>query len=230
MKYLILSLILISSTAFAQQIEVRQLSSFNEIEFEGWGNVYLIPGNEEAVEIESDDDLPVAEVYTEVRGRKLYITYRKDDENIWDTDPKINIHITYRTLEAIHAIGVVNIATASPIKAGHLTLHCEGTGKKNIEMDVGRFDLTMEGVAKMRLSGKARHQEILFDGMGKIWAENLVTHTTLAEVNGTGNLYVHATEKLVAEANGFGAKIRYAGNPKHKDLEKAGFVSVRSID
>lgn len=229
MKNFILFLLLISPSVFAQQIDVRKLAPFDKIQFEGWGNVFLIPGQEEVVEIESKDDLPVTEVRTEVRGNTLYIQYRKNDEEIWKTDPKVNIHITYRTLEAFDAIGVVNLATESPLVAERFRLHMEGTGKKNLEVDVEDLDVTVEGITKMKLSGKAHHQNIVFDGMGKIWAEDLITHTTIAEVNGTGNLYVHATEKLVAEANGFGAKIRYAGNPSQKDIDKAGFVSVRSI-
>ena len=230
MKNIVLFFLLISSSVFAQQIDVRETAPFNNIQFEGWGNVFLIPGHKEVVEIESKDDLPVAEVRTEVRGNTLYIQYRKDDENIWNMDPKINVQITYRTLESFSAIGVVNLATESPIVTNRLRLHVEGTGKKNLDIEVKDLDVSVEGITKMKLSGKAYHQHIVFDGMGKIWAQNLVTHTTVAEVNGTGDLYVHATERLVAEANGFGAKIRYAGNPPQKDLDKAGFVSVRSLD
>ena len=230
MKNIILILLLISPAAFAQQIDVRKVDSFRNIEFEGWGNVYLIPGEEELVEIESDDDLPVAEVLTEVQGNTLYIQYRMEDENILETEPRINVHITYRKLEGIEAIGLVNVATESPIVASELRIHIEGLGKKYLEVDVNDLDVSVEGVAKMRLTGKADRQHILFDGIGKIWAEDLVTQTTTAEINGMGNLYVHATERLAVEVNGFGAKIRYKGNPKEKDFEKAGFVSVRPLD
>ncbi len=230
MKNIILALLLISPAAFGQQIDVRKVDSFRNIEFEGWGNVYLIPGDEELVEIESDDDLPVTEVLTKVQGNTLYIQYRVDDENIMGTEPKINVHITYRKLERIDAIGLVNVATESPIVGRELRIHVEGLGKKYLEVEVNDLDVSVEGVAKMRLTGRADRQHILFDGIGKIWAEDLVTRTTTAEINGTGNLYVHATERLSAEVNGFGSKIRYKGNPKEKDFEKAGFVSVRPLD
>lgn len=230
MKNIILIFLLISPSVFAQQIDVREIPSFNKIQFEGWGNVLLIPGNHEMIEIESNDDLPVEEVKTRVQGNTLYIQYRKDDENIWNMNPKINIHITYRTLASFDAIGVVNLATESTLIAERFNLHIEGTGKKNLNIEVEDLDVSIEGITKMKLSGKAYNHHLVFDGMGKVWAEDLITHTTIAEVNGTGNLYVHATDKLVAEANGFGAKIRYAGNPQHTELDKAGFVSVRSIN
>src|SRR5690606_29715380 len=119
--------LLISPSVFAQQIDVRRLAPFDKIQFEGWGNVFLIPGHEEVVEIKSNDDLPVTEVRTEVRGHTLYIQYRKNDEEILKMDPKVNIQITYRTLEGFDAIGVVNLATESPLMAERFRLHIEGT-------------------------------------------------------------------------------------------------------
>lgn len=224
---LILTLCLSVQSLFAQERETRPLSDFTHVEFAGRGNLYLIPGSDVKAEIEVTDSGELQKVKTWVSGKTLHIEYKKNDDKVLPIEPKIDVYLTYSQLEEVSVAGIVNVQTEQPVSGRFFSFHVEGMGKNYLDVEVEELYISCAGTANIYLSGMAENQEIVLDGTGTIDAYKLKSNRTVAEVNGTGSVLVNVEESLVAEANGFGAEVRYRGNPQKKVINKSGFARIK---
>lgn len=220
---------MISLSVPAQSLEQRNIADFDRIIFEGRGDLILTTGNTPALEVEAEDGVDMRRVKTYVRGKTLHITYERNDDKVWDMHPKIIVYASFRELHEIEAAGIVNVRTDSPIKSTHFRFKAEGMGKSYLEVALDRLEVEIAGTADLELTGTAKRGSLLLDGTGKLDAFAMEANRIDAEVNGTGSLFVHATESLHVEANGFGAQVRYQGNPQDKVINKSGWVSIKQV-
>ncbi len=215
-----------SFAAYAQERETRSLAPFSRVEFEGRGELHLHYGDESAAEIEVSEEGTLQQVKTSVSGNTLHISYDKEGKT-FPIEPKVYVFLTSQQLEAVRVAGMIAIQTEEPITGRRFSLQVEGVGKNYLDVAVEKLLVSCAGAANIYLSGQVNDQEIVLDGTGTIDAFKLMSKRTVAEVNGTGSLLVNTTESLTADANGFGAEIRYRGQPKKKTINKSGFVRVK---
>ncbi len=227
-KLFILLMYIVSQPLLAQDKETRSLDAFTRIELEGRANLYLSfrPDSAPTLEIEVEEG-EMQKVKTWVSGHTLHIQYKREEDQVLPVEPKMDLYVNYQQLEAIRVAGIVNIETQEPVQGRNFRLEVEGMGKNYLSLAVEQLQVECSGTADIYLSGSVDMQEIILDGTGTIDAFELISQRTIAEVNGTGSLLVNAEESLEAEANGFGAEIRYRGNPKNKIINKSGFVKVK---
>lgn len=225
---LFIALCAFASIASAQSSEVRQLDDFNKLYVEGAGNIYLTAGDKSEVEIRlKDDNYDLSDIITEVSSDRLKIDYR--EKGTFKSSPKIDLWITYQSLEEIQVSGAGNINTENTIKADRFVLKCSGAENATLEMDVNELIAEMSGAGSFNLSGRADQQEMEVSGAGSINAEDLIGLNVIAEVSGVGSLYVHAKESIRGTMSGVG-KIRYKGDPKIQKLNKDGIGSIKKMD
>lgn len=213
----------------AQTVEERNISDFDHIVFEGRGDLILAVGNTPSLEVEAADGVDMERIKTYVQGRTLYITYERNDDKVWDMHPKIMVYVSFRELHAIETAGIVNVRTDSPIKNRDFRFEAEGMGKNYLEVEADHLEVAIAGTADVELVGTVKRGDLLLDGTGKLDAFALEAQRINAEVNGTGSLFVYATESLHVEANGFGAQVKYKGNPEDKVINKSGWVSIKQV-
>ncbi|WKN32321.1 DUF2807 domain-containing protein [Porifericola rhodea] len=211
----------------AQNIEQRKVERFEHIVFEGRGEMILSEGKMPALELEASDDVDMRRVKTYVRGNTLYITYDRDNDDVWDLYPKITAYVSYQELSSIKTEGIVDVISETPITHDTFRFVAEGMGKNKLQLEVDHLEVEIAGTADVVASGQAQRCQLLLDGTGKLDALELEAKNVDAEINGTGSLLVYATERLYVEANGFGAQVRYKGDPKDKVINKSGWVSVK---
>lgn len=213
----------------AQSAEERRiLSDFDAIIVEGAGNLYLSSGSKNEVLIKlKDSNYELSDITTEVMNGKLYIDHNKRKK--WKTSPKVDIWITYRAINRLEVRGAGKITTENPIQAEKLVLDCSGAETASMELNVGHLSAKLSGAGSFQLSGRADVQFLEISGAGKIMAEDLVGKEINAEVSGVGSMTVHATESLKGRVSGVG-NIRYAGNPKIRDISSDGLGSVKPIN
>ncbi|MEQ8714265.1 MAG: head GIN domain-containing protein [Cyclobacteriaceae bacterium] len=223
-----IALSLISTSVYAQSTEVRALADFTSVKVEGAGNIYLTAGDKSQVEIRlKNDSYALSDIITDVSGSRLWIDYK--EKGTFKSAPKVDLWITYKSLEEISVSGAGKISTENTIKANRFVLDCEGAESAHLELDVNELIATMSGAGSFNLSGRADQQELEVSGAGSINAEDLVGQTVIAEVSGVGSLYVHGTERLKGTVSGVG-KIRYKGDPKVQDLNNDGIGSIKRMD
>ncbi|MEQ9301292.1 MAG: head GIN domain-containing protein [Cyclobacteriaceae bacterium] len=225
---LIIALAVISTSAFSQGSEVRALGDFTALQVEGAGSIYLTAGDKSQVEVRlKNDNYELSDIITEVNGNRLRIDYK--EKRAFKSAPKIDLWITYKSLEEISVSGAGKISTENTIKADRLVLDCDGAESANLELDVNEPVARMSGAGSFNLSGRADRQDLEVSGAGSINAEDLIGQNVIAEVSGVGSLYVHAEERLNATVSGVG-KIRYKGDPKVQEINNEGIGSIKRMD
>lgn len=222
--------LLLSFSLYAQQIEQRKIGDFDRIEFEGRGEILLSQSDTPSLELETGDDVNMKRVKTYVQGNTLHISYERENDKVWDMHPKIIVYLTYRDLREINTQGIVDVKTEDPIRSTDFRFIAEGMGNSALIVDVNSIEVNIAGTASIELKGSADRGHLTLDGTGEIDAFQMVSVSVDAEVNGTGSLFVNASERLHVEANGFGAQVKYKGNPKDKVINKSGWVSVKQVN
>lgn len=225
---LFITLFLISTSAYAQSTEVRALADFTSVKVEGAGNIYLTAGDKSQVEIRlKNDSYELSDIITDVSGSRLWIDYK--EKGTFKSAPKVDLWITYKSLEEISVSGAGKISTENTIKANRFVLDCEGAESANLELDVNELVAEMSGAGAFNLSGRADVQTMEVSGAGAINAEDLIGQKVTAEVSGVGSLYVHARENFKGTVSGVG-KIRYKGNPQVEVINNDGIGSIKKMD
>ena len=231
--FLLLSLflsvgLLYSPLTLAQHETYEDLADFDKVEFVGRGEVVLYQDNNPHLRLEASEQDDLQQIRTEVRGRTLRITYEQNRNDWIDIAPKIKAYVGYSTLRSLEVVGLVQVSSEDVIRSDRFRLQVEGMGKMKLKLDVASLDVESAGTANMYLSGKAGEINIVNDGTGTIDAFELACQEADVEVNGTGVVRVNASERLRAEANGFGAAVKYRGEPRKTYFDKSGFSSIKA--
>ncbi|WKN44626.1 head GIN domain-containing protein [Tunicatimonas pelagia] len=220
--------LLYPATVSAQHETYEDLADFDKIEFVGRGEVVLYQDNNPHLQLEASERDDLRQIKTEIHGRTLRITYEQDRNDWIDIAPKIKAYVGYPALRSLEIVGLVQVSSEDVIHSDRFRLQVEGMGKVELALDVASLDIESAGTANMNLSGNAQEINIVNDGTGTIDAFELACQDADVEVNGTGVVRVHASERLRAEANGFGAAVKYRGEPRRTYFDKSGFASIKA--
>jgi len=220
--------LLCSTNAVAQLETYEDLADFDKVEFVGRGEVVLYQGNNPHLRLEASERDDLRQIKTEVRNRTLRITYEQDRNDWIDIAPKIKAYVSYPALQSLEVVGLVQVSSEDVIRSDRFQLLVEGMGKVRLKLDVAALDVESAGTANIYLTGTAKEVSIANDGTGTIDAFELACQDADVEVNGTGVVRVHASERLRAETNGFGAAVKYRGDPRRTYFDKSGFTSIKA--
>jgi hypothetical protein len=225
MKLLSLVLIGIASMLpqliYAQETEVRKVSSFTSVEMSGPFDVYLKKGSKADVSIESQNIDP-EDIITEIRGNTLYIGMKDKQYNSRD-NKKSKVYITYTQLRSLSSSGAGNIRTETPLEGDAFTLDMSGAGNVRIDVNVNRLKVSMSGAGSIDIQGTATTQHVDMSGAGSYNGYDLISETAVVDMSGVGSAKVHASKRLEANASGVGS-VRYKGNPKEVKKSSNGFL------
>ena len=181
--------------------QARKVAEFDSIELAGSNNVTVQVGAKQSVVVHADDNL-LARVTTEVQGGHLVIG---NTNGSFTTRSPMSVEITVPTLTAVTLSGSGNIA-ATGIDTSSLTVSLPGSGV-------------------IQASGTAARLVVSVDGSGEAQLAQLVAHDVQADVNGSGEILVTATESLDASVPGSGT-ILYSGDPAHVTTSVTGSGAV----
>jgi hypothetical protein len=232
---LLLTLLLISATAFAQQSETRNVPAFTKLNIGGMMDAVLKQGDETSVKI-TTENIDIKKVHTETDGNTLRVWLEKGlYHNI-----KIKVEITYKDLDAINRSGSGNLTCESEISSGgDFRLSSSGSGNITIKGNIkaaGQVFVDKSGSGNIKLAGlqaasidmgfsgsgnfavdegSAKTQSIRLSGSGNVSAYGLKTETCSAAVSGSGDIKVYASSLLEARITGSG-NIGYRGDAQVK--------------
>lgn len=172
--------------------EGRLVGGFHAIQLRGEGEIRVAFGETEAVGIEADDNL-LPLIGTRVENGTLIIELDDAHQplNLQPTQP-IRFNIAAKMLDRFEITGSGTLV-AEDVKADRVTVIIHGCGD-------------------VRLTGEAREQFATITGSGNIDTRGLRTAYTRAEIKGSGNISVWATDQLDAAVMAAG-NIEYKGQP-----------------
>jgi hypothetical protein len=185
-----------------QASESRDVTNFDSVELAGSGDVNILLGGAESVNVQADDNiLPLIE--TTVTNNKLLIR----------TKP-------FTTITPSSPI-VVTVAMKS-LKQATLS----GSGNINIgAMSGPDLSLDLPGSGNITAEGTVDNVTIHLAGSGTVTADQLKAHSASATIAGSGDISLYASDSLDANVLGSGT-IRYAGNPAQVTKTVTGSGSI----
>ncbi len=186
--------------------ELREVQDFEEVAMEGHGDLIIVQGDAETLEIEADEEL-LPKLKTEVRGRRLVLGYR----NWWDWltppwgGPPIHYTVTMKTVRGVVISGSGTV-TAGEIRTDDLRLEMSGSGRGTIDrLDAETLGMRVSGSGRLEVGGgQVREQEITISGSGSLHAEELISEEADVRISGSGNIRLHAEKTLNVHISGSG--------------------------
>ena len=201
--------------------EIREVSSFDKIKIDGVVSVILIPGNEEKVIVETDDNLqPYIKVYR--NGSTLIIDTDEDDFK----STKNNVYITFIKINEVIHNGVGSVKTDGIINASSFYFKNDGVGSAEIEIKCDDLIAKQGGVGSLKISGYTTHLELKNSGVGSVNAFNLTADYADVNNSGVGSTEVFANKELNIKSTGVGS-VKYRGDAVIKSIEASGVGSVK---
>lgn len=225
-KILLITL-LISSAAFAQRSETRDLETFDEISFATNGTVYLKQGSTQKVELKGDRE-DLEDIRTEVRGGRLVIKNRSNSWFNWNNNSRVEIYITMKELKGLSVSGSGRVYGESKFTMSFLELDVSGAGKMELDVDAKEVDMSISGSGRITLEGKGRVTDISISGSGKVDAEDFIAEDHTVRISGSGSCYIHANESIDARISGSGS-VHYKGDARKVNSRSSGSGKVKRI-
>ena len=201
----------------------REVSEFHKIHLKGSGKVFLTPGEKQALEIKTDDNImPLIE--TDVSADKLTIS----DGNNHLSPTKLEVYITVENLEGVAISGSGNISSRDRFVADAFYAEIRGSRELELEVETGKLTSEISGSGSIRLSGKALVYTASISGTGKINAFGVEAENVSIKISGSGDCSIYASESLDAKISGSG-DVYYKGRPRiHSKISGSG--SLTSMD
>ncbi len=192
--------------------QTREVSGFNHVQIDGAGELIIIQGETESLEIRAEDNI-IDDLTSDVEGATLVLGYRDNFlRNTIIPTERITYTLSVIDLSEVTINGAADMEIES-LETGGLILNINGAGQVSIDQLTAE-DLTVQisGTATIDVSGQVAKQSITIDGAGNYKAGDLETTSTTIKINGLGNGTVWATETLDISIDG-GGNLRYYGSP-----------------
>ncbi len=208
-------------------VEKRAVQTFDQIELQGTGKLYLKQGGTEALHVEADQDV-LSFISTTVEDGILSIGSRSTEGKVVGSVAPVIYHVTVKDLKALTIVGAAKVESVNPLNIDNLDLSLSGAGEIDLEVDGEKVIVELNGAGKIRMKGEVEKQVVKINGVGRYEALDLASKQAKLEVDGGGIAWVHTENKLIVKIVG-GGMVHYRGSPSiERDI--IGLGSVERAD
>jgi hypothetical protein len=189
--------------------QTRPVSGFDKVVLNGIGDVTLVQGDTESLEIEAEDNV-IEQIVTEVKDNTLEIRF--DKKTVVPTK-SIRFRLTMPTIHSLETKGVSNIQS-DKLNTDQLTVSIGGTGNVNLEdLTANSLTVNVSGAGNLTARGKVTDQKVSLSGAGNFTGEDLESQTARITITGLGRVTTWVTQSLDVTISGTGG-VDYYGNPQ----------------
>lgn len=204
--------------------ETRSVSDYDAVSVQGSIHVELIAGTEGRLKVEAESNL-LEHILTEVEGDRLKISIEKGYNLSPSSRNEIKVTVPFESLEEVSLTGSGDIVGSDKINAENFKVDITGSGDVALELQARFVKGSLTGSGNIRLKGKTQQLESKVTGSGDFDASNLIAAKVEANVSGSGDIEVYASQELKSRVSGSG-DIIYSGNPKKQDFKTSGSGSI----
>ena len=186
--------------------EPRAVSSFSRVSVSGSGQLTVLQGIEEGLEIEADDNL-LPFIRSEVINGQL----RLGPQNV-SLRPSGTIRYTLKlkNLNELHLSGSIR-AEVDTLQTERLLVAISGSGRIQIgRLNARDFSARMSGSGDTSAAGQVETQDIHISGSGNHQASQLQCARAKVNISGSGHASLWVSELLTANISGSGL-VEYHG-------------------
>ncbi|WP_288372535.1 head GIN domain-containing protein [uncultured Algoriphagus sp.] len=190
--------------------ETKSIAGVSKVSLTGAFNVHIHQGDEESMEIEgyqkTIDQLTISQ-----ENESLQIKFgSKEMEFEEGFTPEI--HLTIANLEELSFDGAGNIESEGKLELNSLLIKGNGAANLELNFEANELEARLNMMGNTNFKGSAENAKILFEGMGNLDAEGLLTTNLDLRSSGMGRVSVYCTGELSLQAEGMGV-VSYKGNP-----------------
>lgn len=190
-------------------VETHDFEDFDQIEVLGVYELDIRLGDEFSIRTEATRD-EAETLKIRQKGSLLILDNERSNTKEWGQNNRNSAILTVVTMPKLVDLEIQGVATGR-VEA----------------FDGGRVDVDIEGVVgDLELSGRCDMLSVDMAGVGQLDAEDLICEEVDADLEGVGEMVVHATRKVRASADGIG-KISVHGDPKDRDVDDSFMAKVR---
>ena len=183
--------------------ETRELEPFSFVQLRGSGDIEIVHGDKPQIVLTFDNNL-LTNIATRIAGPMLIISPLTGMSSRHVMKAKI-------TTPALEGIAI----------DGGGTMECGPFATTN-------FVIRVTGRGVIKTKGTAKRLEIKINGSGEIDSTQLLTKDANLTIVGSGNVNVHATNRLSVKIVGTG-KVSHTGNPKDVSQTIQGSGSIKPL-
>jgi len=245
-RWLILSVVFFTSCSFTTGhgpvvTKNYEVEEFTGVVLEGSFDLFVSQGDELKVTATGNDDI-LERLIVVVEDNELHVSLKPGAYTNFTL--KVNVAMPYfnrvrlagsgdlvlsefKGLDKVDVVldGSGDIRSDGTLNvAGPVTCLLDGSGDIGLKLNALSVNARLEGSGDIDLSGKATELQAQLDGSGDIQAYGLEVLRCTADLEGSGNIDVNASEQLHATLDGSG-DISYRGKPDVKsNLEGSGSI------
>ena len=204
--------------------EERQVSGFDGVALSGVGRVIITQGGEEALTIETDDNL-MRYIETEVRNGTLELRLARNTIPI--PSQSIIFHVSVVDLTRLDSSGAGSFEIGK-LDTDRLKVTLSGAGDIGVDsLYATDLEVAISGAGNIELTGQVEAQEIELSGLGSYNAPDLESRAASVRISGAGSTVIWVLDTLDVEISGAG-NVEYFGSPEvTRDISGAGRVTSR---
>jgi hypothetical protein len=218
------SLILTGCSDGPMQTRSEDVSGFNRIRIETFGEIILQQGDQESLTIEAPRDY-LRYITTEVRDETLVIGTRRGF--VGGPVRRVVFTITVKNLEEFTLSGA-GAVKAYALESDTLTVTLTGAGSIEIDsLSAERLTVNLTSAGAIVIAGQVDQQNINLSGVGSYEAGDLRTEETSINLSGAGSAVVWVEDYLDVNVSGVGS-VSYFGRDPVVRQNVTGLGSVNS--
>jgi hypothetical protein len=218
------------SLVYDENVDVRKVNGFTQIDVSGAIDLYLSQGETDAVAVSSSSTEMTGRIRTEMRGNTLRIYFDSKGIN-WKTwgNHKMKAYVTFSKLDRIEASGACNVRLTNPLKGNSVEVEMSGASdfKGELKTEAARFKAS--GASRITVSGNTKKLFVEANGASDVRAYDFQAETGRVEASGASVIRMSIQKELDAVASG-GSAIYYKGEGMIRDINTSGGATVKRRD
>lgn len=188
--------------------ETRFVTPFSEVNHSGNFIVHITSGTKHEVVVSAESNL-LPYIETDVRNGNLNLSVA-GIHSLKNTRP-IEIYITTPILEAVRLSGSGEITTGM-FNVDKFKTVISGSGTIATAINARSADIVISGSGNVEIFGNVNEARMTISGSGKIYAYDLQLRECIANISGSGDMFVKISRSLQAAISGSGY-VYYIGTP-----------------
>lgn len=205
------------------EIENRNVKSFDAIKVSAGIDLYITMGNNESVKVVADDDI-IDNVKTEVRGGTLHVYMKNNNSwfNIfnWGSTRSKKVYVTVNELKRLCTSSGSDVKAENTLKGDELQVEVSSGSDVNLDVIYKDVSLKASSGSDARINGRAKTFSANASSGSDINARGLEAAICNVSVSSGADASVTVTDELNANASS-GADVIYYGNPVIKNIDES---------
>ena len=221
---LLSSLVLSACTDLSMQTRMDDVSGFDQIRIETFGEFIIQQGDEESLKIEAPRDY-LRYITSEVENGVLVISTRRG----FMGGPVRHVVYTL-TVKDLQKVSLSGAGTIKLLELETPSFELNLTGAGSIEIDnliADKLEVNLTSAGAIVIAGEVDGQEVNLSGLGSYEAGDLRSNTADVLLTGAGSVVVWVEETLDVEVSGVGSVAYFGKNPQ-VNQNVSGLGSVNS--